>query len=178
MNNKSQMEILGLAIVFVLIILGFLLYLRFSGDISKTPKEEYLLPAKAQSILTAMLRTSVECCDDASGDNCVSYSISDLLKDGADITLGDIQCWNFDDDGPNSSEEYAQEQMDILLGRSMEVWDEDYWYKAAVGNNVIVQGKGVGDESTCSEDSRQRDTGFHAIELRTDTLEITFGICT
>lgn len=180
MSRKSQMEILGLALVFVIIITGFLLYLKFSNGSEITTKEEYLLPVKSQSILTAMLRTDVLCCQNihCTDDNTISYSISDLLKDGADINLNQIKCYSSSDNDFIDSEVYAQEQMDLLLADTMEIWQEDYWYKAVVDNSPVISGNGPDSNNGCNEDSKQRDTGFHAIELRTDTLEITFGICT
>ncbi|MDB4303372.1 hypothetical protein N9934_01095 [Desulfosarcina sp.] len=167
MTRRAQMEILGLAIVFVLIVLGFLLYVRFAPSFTDDTRDEFTQPVKAQSILTAMLRTHIPCTADQ------SYSVIELFKDGFDPTLGEIEC-EFGSDYYDS-EDMAFKAMDDMLLDTMVAWNEPYWYEVEVDDVIYPVSYSL--DRPCNSNSPQHEPGFHAVELRTTTLEIRFGIC-
>ena len=59
---KGQLEMFGLAIVFVLILLGILLYFKFSGE-KETVAEDFYFTQLPTRILNTMTETTTACKD-------------------------------------------------------------------------------------------------------------------
>jgi hypothetical protein len=74
-TRKSQMEILGLAFVFIILIFGLIIFLRLAKSPSDT-SAKFTDPHLAASTVSSMLKTSVQC-------GYYTYSVTDLLKDCA-----------------------------------------------------------------------------------------------
>lgn len=199
-NKRSQTEIMGLAILFVLMIFGLLIYLKFTSGEKKNPRDDYLQPKMASSVLNAMLKTSVACntrgTDDTSDD--IIYSITDLLKDCMDVNLHTITCpayvW-LDEfpDGLITNNNYpescqvAEDMFKTMLKGSLDKYSIPYYLevKTKDGNDIFnskLNGKtkifrGVGDGKFCTSSMRQREPAVQPFELSTDTLIIQLGIC-
>lgn len=124
-SKRGQMEILGLAVLFVIVIVGFLLFLRFGMDSAKTPVEEYYLNTLPQDMLDAIVHTSFDC-------DGVVYSVSDIIKDSQDDRYGgNIYCSSM---GSEGSEDILDDIVSSVVAQSFEqlgrrywvaVWDED-----------------------------------------------------
>jgi hypothetical protein len=74
--RKSQMEILGLAFVFIILIFGLMIFLRLGSNDSNT-RDVYTDPQLSASFISSILKTTVDC---SSQQN---HSLTVLLKDCA-----------------------------------------------------------------------------------------------
>lgn len=134
MSNKSQMEIMGLAIIMILIGLGLLFAVQFvlkpSADVAGHVKESTL----AANFLNSLLGTSTPC---------HQRNIKELLQDCA-LTGGLIEC----PDG--SSCEYAGRQIRQILDDTLVIWRKDYKFNISGSPEVkaisFSRGKCSGDK--------------------------------
>ena len=156
-NKKSQMEIMGLAIVVVLLILGLLFALRFV--LFKTPqtyRKEYTETQLAANMLNTLLNTNTEC-------NYISVSelLSDASKDNPSITCSVSG-------SPSDSQGYVNKTInDLALTVLNQTLIKDYYLKASVPGKVVVE---AGIERTVRE--RERKTQF----LQTDAGVMTITL--
>ena len=115
-KRKSQMEIMGLAIVVVLIVLGMLFAVRFF--INREPaefKSRFTHKQLAQNIVTAFLNTKTE--------SCHGMSVTELLQDcGQSMS---VIC----EDGTTGSCEYVRDTAGLILSQTLEQWKVDYNFK-------------------------------------------------
>jgi len=61
MKRKGQMEIFGLAIVFVLFILALLIFLKFSSDPDEDTAEDFMMKQLPTKMLQTMMKTTTSC---------------------------------------------------------------------------------------------------------------------
>lgn len=112
--KKAQMEIMGLALVVILMSLGILFVIRFVALKPKSEiRESYTQTQTAQNILTSLLKTTTQCRAN------IPYTISDLLKScarGQSLTC---------DDG-NDSCSYVNNTIKYILNRTLEEWSRKY----------------------------------------------------
>jgi len=111
-NKKSQMEIMGLAIIMILIIMGVLFALRFV--ITKPSSEvgaEFRQTQLAANTLSAIKSTKTTCRD---------TTISQLLQDCA--RGGSLNC------GGKNSCEFAEEVLGQIFAETFETWKKPYYF--------------------------------------------------
>lgn len=60
-SSRAQMEVFGLAIIFVIFILGLLIFLKFSGDESITTAEDFVMKQLPTRMLQTMMKTTTAC---------------------------------------------------------------------------------------------------------------------
>ncbi len=159
MSKKSQMEILGLAVVIVLILLGFLLYLRFGMNGNNADFEEFADPKMAASTLNAMLKTTVSC-------DSKKYSITELLQDCYNWKM--VYC------GGQDSCTFAENSLGIMLDTSLKQWGKGYWFLATAGtvNEITLH-----EPISCTRLSRQRNPALQPIPIMSGILNVSLGIC-
>jgi len=112
-SKKAQMEILGLAIVVVLIALVFLFVVQFillrpSVDVAQPVKESFL----AANFLNTALGTTT---------GCFNRNVKELLQDCA--LSGSLQC-----PGGLNSCLYARQEIEKMLDLSLGEWKKDYFF--------------------------------------------------
>tara|TARA_Y100000034_G_scaffold101681_1_gene126125 strand:+ start:783 stop:1283 length:501 start_codon:yes stop_codon:yes gene_type:complete len=111
--KKAQMEILGLAIVVLLLSFGMLLVFQFV--VLKTPTESiqksYTQSQQANNILSAILKTS---------SGCKKTDLEELLEDLA--TNEYIIC------GSITSEKYARNALTTIFANTMDEWKRKYTF--------------------------------------------------
>lgn len=154
-NKKSQMEIMGLAIVVVLLVLGMLFAIRFV--LMKEPeknREEYTNTQLAANMLNTILNTN---------SDCNKISISELLQD-ASKAYPTIVC-----QGYSTQEDYLRITISSILIRTLNISKKQYHFKASVPDKTVVS---IGTEF--SNKVRERKTHF----LTTDagTMTVIFDI--
>lgn len=134
MKKKSQMEIMGLAIIIILITLGVLFVVQFvvlrePSDIKKTFTETQM----AANMLNSILKTTSKDCYDS--------TIVQLLKDCAEHSQspsGLVRCEN-----DASSCEYANSTIDYIFNKTLVVWgNRSFYFKSYVGASDIILEKG------------------------------------
>jgi len=119
--RKSQMEILGIAIVVVLATLGLLFIVSYSITKPKTIKQEFTTSATVENLLTTLMATTTEC-------NGLDYA--DVLKGCA---TGTVECGI-----SKSACQYANEIATAILENSLKVWGKSYYFKAFETDEKIV----------------------------------------
>lgn len=129
------MEIMGLAIVVVLIVLGMLFALRFF--VNREPvdyKAKFTQKQLAQNIVTAFLNTKTA--------DCYGMSITELLQDCGQSQS--VTC----EDGTTGSCEYVQNTAAIILYNTLETWKLKYKFLIykAVDNPLADLGAGCAGE--------------------------------
>ena len=109
--KKAQQEIMGLAIVIILIILGILAIARF-GSQEISYKRDYEQAKLASSMLDTLLTTT--------GRDCNGISMAQILRDCAGNTDGFSVC------NAEESCAYFEQQAKEIFGNTLESWKTDY----------------------------------------------------
>jgi hypothetical protein len=111
-NKRSQMEIMGLAIIIILVSLAML----FAVTWMLNPKASQTQKAKesvvAANFLSAMLGTTTDC---------NKRTVGDLLRDCA-LTQGASKC------EAQTSCEYANDVIGRLFNATLNTWNRDYYF--------------------------------------------------
>ncbi|TKJ17384.1 hypothetical protein CEE44_02515 [Candidatus Woesearchaeota archaeon B3_Woes] len=154
-NKKAQMEIMGLAIVVVLLMVGLMFALRFTlFKAPQTYRKEYSETQLAANMLNTLLNTNTECNDISIGE-----LLSDASKDNPSITCPG---------SPSDSQGYATQTINNLTETILNIsLVKDYYLKASVPGKVVVE---AGKERTVRE--RERKTQF----LQTDAGVMTITL--
>ena len=115
------MEVLGLAVLFVIVIVAFLLFLRMQDDAPDTPFEDYYQRTLAHDMLMTVVAISFDC------DGAI-YSVGDIAKDSKD--MGNIRCIESSRStvlGKTSSE-ILKEVGAKIVGHNMDKIGRKYWF--------------------------------------------------
>jgi hypothetical protein len=134
--KKSQMEMMGLAIIVILISFGLLFFLRFSlMKPSTTPTQEYKKSALASNFINTLVETDAA--------NCSNVKFSDLFKDCAENNNGGagglILCRL-----PGMqihSCEFLRLQTVSILDETLAKWGIDYYFIATTDKKKPTQGQ-------------------------------------
>lgn len=114
--KKAQMEIMGLAVIMVLISLGVLFAVKYVFLAPKSDiKEEYSQKNIAQNILYVLLDSDVKC-----NDNYIS--IQDLLVDCNGFKS--MHCDNED------SCAFAEEEINNIFDKTLRNWNNKFYFNA------------------------------------------------
>jgi len=127
-NRKSQMEIMGLAVIVILVALAILFTIRFV--ILQEPaeyKKGYTQQQLAINMVNTLLETTTASCSD--------LLFKELFKDCAETNI--IIC----DNGMDSCS-YIRESIDTIFMDTLETWDIDYEFNFVVGTNPPLISKG------------------------------------
>ncbi len=126
-QKKSQMEIMGVAIIVVLLILGLLLFLRFSSvERPATLKEPFQRAELASSTLNTLLRTTT---------GCGRSSVAELYQDC--VGPQKIFCENSDGEKISSCE-YANGFVRIALMETIGELKRHYDFRVSHGSDGVV----------------------------------------
>ena len=124
MTNKAQTEIIGLAIVVILLVIGMTFVIRFT--LSKDPvnlKSEFYSSELASNWPNTFLNTKSE--------NCNELSMTELLQDcghGKSITC----------DGKKSCD-YVKDTAIEIFGKTLDVWKVEYEFKVfRIENDPLI----------------------------------------
>ena len=155
-HRKSQMEIMGLAIVVVLIVMGMLFSIKFVlFKEDKTYRKDYLNTQLAANTLNTLLNTNT---------NCNGISISELLQD-ASKDYHSLNC-----PGYLNSQEYANLTINYLINKTISsIWVKDYYFEASVSGSIIAN---AGEEFV----NRERERKTHFLQTDAGVMSIIFDI--
>ena len=149
-KKKAQMEIMGLAIVVVLLVMGMLFMVKFVlFKPQETYRSEYTTTQLAANMINSILNTNTNCSD---------ISISELLQDAAKNVPRIHDC-----PGPCISTEYVKFAVNNLLNNTLgdRGLKREYRFQAVVGNlnnptkNLVEEGFEPADFNV-----RERKTHF------------------
>ncbi len=104
-KKRGQMEIMGLAVVVILVIVGITLLIRFSLTPAKQTKEKFEAGQLPETIITSLAGSTT---------TCQEQSMANLIEDCGAFG-GTIQCG----EGRNSCQ-YAQEEINGVLDKLLE----------------------------------------------------------
>ncbi|MEM4242834.1 MAG: hypothetical protein QXM31_02945 [Candidatus Woesearchaeota archaeon] len=120
---KSQMEIMGLAIIVILVTLGILFAIAWLLQApSSGPVEHEEDAILAANFISAALGTTTDC---------NKRTVRELLQDCA-VTQGATKC------GQQTSCDYARDVIQALLDNTLKVWKKDY-YLAMTGTSALEE---------------------------------------
>ena len=114
--KKAQTEIIGLAIVVILLIIGMTFVIRFM--IAQEPvdiKKQFTQAEIASNTLNTFLKSTSQ--------NCNDLSMTELLQDCGQSEI--IECENF-----QKSCEYVEGAAVFIFGETLLLWKVDYEFKA------------------------------------------------
>jgi hypothetical protein len=157
MKKKGQMEIMGLAIVVVLLVLGMLFAVRFIlFKEAPTYRKEYTETQLAANMLNTILNTNVDI-------DCSNIAIGELLQDASKVNP-DITCINGD-----PSDVYVNNSIhDLLTGINLTL-KKDYYFKASTAIKDIV-------ELGYLDDYRVRERKTHFLQTDSGVMKIILDI--
>ena len=155
MRKKSQMEIMGLAIIFILVIFGVLFAVRFvimkpDTDVRKGFQDSTM----AANILTAMRGTTTDC---------KGATVEQLLQDCASVKA--IEC------GGGDSCLKAAAVINMIMKETLETWQRDYNFSITGAFSVSGITSGYGD---CSG---EKEVKVQPIPTRAGTINLRLEIC-
>jgi len=154
-NKKSQIEIMGLIVIVILVVLGFLVYIILSSMAPKNDITTETTDELAQNFLTSFVKTDTNC----------GHSMTKLIRD---CNLDQqIDCGGIDSCG------FVQETAVDLLNQTLEVWGYAYYFEIPrMGFNHSNPHK------VCGINSNRGTQGFEMISLygRGDVV-LTLDIC-
>lgn len=157
-QKKSQMEIMGLAIIVVLLILGMLFAVKFIlFKPATTYRGEYTQTQLAANILNSILNTNT---------GCFQISVSELLQDASKYPNNNIKdC----EEGYPNSRDYVTKTIGDILNQTLTEWKITYYFKAEVPTQTVVE---IGTKYT------NRETEAKQQPLTTDvgTMIITLNL--
>jgi hypothetical protein len=165
MKKKSQMEILGLAIVFVLLIISSVFVIRFV--ILKAPTN-YRGGFVSAALETNMLNTLLKTTSDCSG-----LSMTELLQDCGETNS--LQC-KVEDSYKNSCE-YVKDTVDVIFGKTLKKWQNQYKFTVFVQETkpLITLTNIPPSTQQCPGDKRSK---VFPLPIRSGTMYVKLDICT
>ena len=172
--KKAQMELIGIAVVVILMSLGILFMLSFG--ISKkgtTFKQEFTNKELVSNTLSTMLRVKAYGCGD--------LTIEDLLQDCFVFTTGSIDCGSYEE--PKYSCEYLNETISEIFSKTFDKWGRSYFLDISKAENLKIH---LDDGKSCLAEGDLRyegmrwhdiDTSAYWIPLDPGTIQIKLGLC-
>ena len=153
MRKKSQMELIGIAIVVVLVSLGMLYVVSFNLSSKQSKlKQTYTHTELASNSLSAMLKTKAVQCGDV--------TITELLQDC--VRGASINC-----NGTNSCD-YANETINFILNATLIEYDKAYNFSVSQTNiSFLVK--------NCSRTLTYKGNDWESIESSTFPIPLDPG---
>jgi len=156
MNKKSQLEVMGLAVIVILVSVGILLVIQYTArEPEDSTFQSYSETQLDANFLNALLRTTAHDCD--------NRQMPKLFQDCASNPGSpEIFCRG----GFTSSCEYLKETLEDILNNTMDQWKKEYEFEATLTD--IYFKKGECDEAIRREQLLPTDRGI---------MHIKFAVC-
>jgi hypothetical protein len=143
--RKGQTEIMGLAIVVILVTLGLFFAVMFGPKTpSKSIVKEYSNEELSQDFVITLLNTETEC----------GYDFNKLIRDCA-ANLQEIECYEM------SSCDYMNLTIETILNRTFYNWDSSFTFRIEKNNEDII----LFDNTGCTETSEKGSQGIQPVTL-------------
>ncbi|MEM2915897.1 MAG: hypothetical protein QXT19_00860 [Candidatus Woesearchaeota archaeon] len=152
-RHKGQMEIMGLAIIIILVSLGLLFAVRWMLKPPVVEPQRVEESVLAANFLSTMLGTTTEC---------NKRTVRDLLQDCA-LTQGVTKC------GGLSSCDYAKKIIEIMLAETFGKWKLNYYFSIR-GNAPVIEGIKFGSPCPGAREKKE-----HPLPV-TPTFEIVISL--
>jgi hypothetical protein len=149
-SRKAQMEIMGLALIIVLLTLGILFVVQFmvpKGD-QRSIAKSYTESQLAANMLNTILKSTAKDCN-----NQVLITLFQDCASGSSIVCND----------GTSSCYYLNKTVEYILNETLVFWKKDFWFIAS--KTPIVFGTGCPGERESTQTPIQTDAGTMIIRL-------------
>ncbi|MBI4153359.1 hypothetical protein HY497_02450 [Candidatus Woesearchaeota archaeon] len=119
--HRGQLEIMGLAVIVVLISLGFFLIVQFMITSSGEPaNDQFARQTLAQNTINAMMLTTT---------TCHNLDLTKLIQDCASVQ--DVRCNGL------TSCAFVEDVADELLSKTLKAWGNDYEFTIVSGDRQL-----------------------------------------
>ena len=156
-KKKSQMEILGLAIIVVIVLMATLFVVRFV--VLRSPidyRKGFVSSELASNMLNTLLKTSAQ--------DCKQLTMSELIQDCAQET--GLEC----DNGQDSCK-FVSSTANWIFGTTLDKWNYKYEFLAYRENDKPFIKLG----NQCQSEKRSK---LYPIPIRAATVYVKLDICT
>ena len=155
--KKGQTEILGLAIVVVLVLVATTFVIRFL--VNKSPadyRKNFVAEQLASNMVGTLIRTTTDCS---------KLTVTELLQDCSQS--GTISCSN------KNSCEFVEDTAKFIFSQTLDKWNYKYEFKAyyASDSNQLLMHR-IGQQ--CKGDKEQ---GTFSIPTNTGNINVELNIC-
>lgn len=135
-TRKAQLEVLGLAIVVLLISLSLLFVLQFVVREPEQPRQTFTRDQLASTMVNALLETTT---------HCAQLTMTELLQDCAQL-LSDVDCGDGFTRVGNRAEScvVAEQVTQQIFVQTLDAWDKKYEYNVKYGNDGLITVKREG----------------------------------
>ncbi|MFH1506301.1 MAG: hypothetical protein ABIE94_04940 [archaeon] len=160
-RRKGQMEMMGLAVIVVLVAIIMLFFISFKVNqvgSEPEPQKEYADTQLATNYILAALKTTTEC---------RGLNVQELLQDCA--LRGEVDCTGW------SSCDFVYATLDDLTAQSLDFWGTEYIF--TVKHGTVGYNKSTGN---CDKFTPAEATGFQPISLYPDSstpIITTLRVC-
>lgn len=155
-SKKAQMEVLGLAVIVILMSLGMLFIVKFVIlDPSTNTKASYTHTQMASNTLNSLLKTTTPC---------QGTDVTVLLKDY--VTSARIQCEN------GTSGEQLEEIFDTVFNQTLDTWKKNYLFTVYMGDDYYF----INENGNCTGLTQKQSETF-PLPTERGTLFLTLDIC-
>jgi len=160
-TKKAQMEIMGIAIVIVLMMLGMLFVFQF---FILKPPEDIRKGQRKEQLATNMLNAILE----LTSANCSKHQIRTLIQDCASFydQDGSIRCENLQ----TKSCIYVNNTIQQILTNTLDKWNEQYQFMILIDDEE----KDIQFGKKCTMNRRRRES---PIQARGKTVTLRLDIC-
>lgn len=166
LKKRSQAEILGLAIVFVLIGVGLLFYIKYSASQKEDTKQAFVESNTASNMINSLLKTTTMCKD---------ATVNDLIQDCAYAKA--IICVSFYTELDSSSTitspscSYLSDFITNVFDKTFKEWSLDYYL--SISNEV--KGELITPVGAVCSGEKEAETSY--IPTRAGTYTVELSIC-
>jgi hypothetical protein len=157
MKKKSQMELMGIAIIVVIISLVMVFVVNYMAHRKPTEyRQEFAASELATNIVKTLLSTTAP--------DCLGITFNEIFQDC--IEGPRIVC----DDGNNSCD-YAEHKTAIILNETLGKWDIAHEFKITLFNEEEMK------VNECPGKPRSRKTKPYPIQTDMGTMNVLLYIC-
>ena len=174
-KSRGQMEIFGLAIIFVIFILGLLIFIKFSGDEKITTAEDFIMQQLPTRMLQTMMKTTTGCKEQE-----VEVLIMDIashLDNSQPVYCGNVNVLTqINCKGHTSYEELfgTGNVIPDILARSLEIEKKDYEFVINMKNGCEIYAKN--STNSCAKANKINAETFFLTSNK-GKVEIIMKIC-
>ncbi len=171
MKKRGQMEIIGLAVIVIMLSFGLIFALKTMIKPPSKIQESFAQKQLSQNMIDAMIKSST---------NCRSLDLQELLIDCANSGLGGrIEC-----SGVKSCT-FVRGAMETILERTLDEWAVPYRLRVYTGNEVIIGEPDAGlyfENMECGANIEAgtadvETPGIQPLPIESGTLTLMLEIC-